>query len=450
METFNMKVLGVLLFLLMAGFGKCDQVTDGRLATFQKFVNGEVPIKEAVVYRELSKTNGTVFNREWWRFGYQNDTWFVQRLNQDGTNSSELTPIDSTVCGASLAEFWVVSDKTLYSAAKEVATGSLPDTFGSLDRSLMFEALSLGLPRELNGLGIANAHVKWDGSKFNTIVGSKRDKNGKVIATAPLKGHLKLGDNGLPASAEYPGVDQFSGGSVTYGFTPDTLGIPKSFTEKYPDMTVRCEFLSLSLGSNDLATANGYQPSFFADMKIKRGMYVYTNALGYEQRDGKSYPAFQPPAPKLGAPPPELHGTTWLNVASPITLKSLHGQVVLLDFWAAQCSPCVEAMPHTEALYDKFKEQGLVVIGVCVNWGSEKAARRIIKDRKISFPNMMDIDLAIADQQDGSTSRSYVLVDGSPTYALIDRAGNLVWKSTGGVSPTESQITDLLKAEPSK
>ena len=441
-----MKTLGLLLLFLMAGLGKCDQLTNARLVTFQKFVNGEVPIKEAVVYRQLSKTNGTVFNKEWWRFGYQNGTWFVQRLTTNGAVSSQPVPRDSTVCGASFAQFWIVTDKNLCTASKDVATGSVPDESAAFDRSLMFEALSLGVPREPNELSITDADVKWDGLEFNTTVGIKRDKNGKSTATAPVKGQLKLDDNGLPVSAEFPGVDQFPSGSVTYEFSPDTLGIPKSFTCRYLDGMDRCEFLSLALGSNDLTSAGGYQPSFFADMKIKRVVTSFTNALGYTQRDGKSYPAFQPPAPEFGAPPPELHGTSWLNADSPITLKSLHGKVVLLDFWSSQCPPCIEALPHMEALYNKFKDQGFVVIGVCVNWGTEKATRRIIKDRKISFPNMMDVDLAIADLQDGSTSRSYVLADGSPVYALIDRAGNLVWK---GISPAESQITDLLKSQPS-
>ena len=444
-----MKASAVLLLLLMAGFGKCRQMTDGPLVTFQKFVNGEVRIKEAVVYRQLSKTNGTVFNKEWWRFGYQNDTWFVQRLRPDATNSTKLVPKDSSICGASFAQFWVVSDKNLSMATKNVATGSGPDESAAFRRSLMFEALSLGVPRELDELNIADAAVKWEGLGFSTIVGSKRDENGKVIATAPVKGQLKLGDNGFPASVEFQGVDQFPGGTVTYEFTPDALGIPKSFTSRYSGSIDRCEFLSLSLGSNDLTNAGGYQPSLFANMQTKRGVYFYTNALGYEQRNGKSYPAFQPPAPELGAAPPELHGTSWLNAAGPITLKSLQGKVVLLDFWSTQCPACIEGMPHIEKLYDEFKDQGLVVIGVCMNWGSEKAARRFITDHKISFSNMMDVDLAIADQQDGSTGRSYVL-DAAPSYALIDREGKLAWKSTGSVSPTESQITDLLKSAPAR
>jgi thiol-disulfide isomerase/thioredoxin len=47
-----------------------------------------------------------------------------------------------------------------------------------------------------------------------------------------------------------------------------------------------------------------------------------------------------------------------------INLADLKGKVVLLDFWATWCPPCVEAIPHLEMLHQKYKEQGLVIIGL--------------------------------------------------------------------------------------
>jgi hypothetical protein len=90
------------LFITTVQIGRCDQANDAAPATFQKFVNGEVPVKEAIVYRELSDTiSGKVLNKEWWRFGYQNDSWFVQRLKPDTNDSSKLIPINSDIYGAS-------------------------------------------------------------------------------------------------------------------------------------------------------------------------------------------------------------------------------------------------------------------------------------------------------------------------------------------------------------
>lgn len=442
MSLKNIPIYLALLLVSTPNRGICGQPSDAMLVTFQKFVNGEVPIKEAVVYRQLSGTNGVVSNREWWRFGYQNDTWFVQRLIPDVANSAQLVPDGTSVCGSSLKQLWVVGDKTLSFAIKDAARGSRPEAFGRFYGGLMFTAISLGVPREMSDLKIADVPVEWKDLEFNTIVGSTRGQSGEVLATAPIKGQLEIGNNGLPSSAKFSGVGQFPNGAVTYTYSPDTVGIPKSFVVKFSDAIFRYEFLSLTLGSNDLAKTDGYVPSLFADLTRKRDVVFYTNDLGYIQIEGKSYPTFGPPAPKLGELAPKLQGTNWFDAPNPLTLDGLRGKVVLLDFWGINCPPCIEALPHSEALYDKFKNEGLMVIGICGGWGSEQRAARILKDRNITFPNMVDADLAIADGKYGGTAWSYVL-DDAPSYVLIDRSGNLVWKSEN--EPTESQIRELLE-----
>ena len=55
----------------------------------------------------------------------------------------------------------------------------------------------------------------------------------------------------------------------------------------------------------------------------------------------------------------------WIN-SPPLTLKSLKGKVVLLDFWAFDCAPCIEAMPHVRELYSRYESKGLVIVGVHV------------------------------------------------------------------------------------
>jgi len=58
--------------------------------------------------------------------------------------------LDSTVCGASFAQFWVVSDATLDLVGRDVVSGSVPDQFGSFYRSLMYGALTLGIPKYMS------------------------------------------------------------------------------------------------------------------------------------------------------------------------------------------------------------------------------------------------------------------------------------------------------------
>src|SRR6185295_15501793 len=66
----------------------------------------------------------------------------------------------------------------------------------------------------------------------------------------------------------------------------------------------------------------------------------------------------------VGQKAPEIKKSdVWINTA-PLTLASLKGKVVVIDFWAFDCPYCAEAMPHVLDLYDKYAKDGLVIIGV--------------------------------------------------------------------------------------
>jgi thiol-disulfide isomerase/thioredoxin len=448
MKAAEFQVIPALLAFSMWTFSVSGQEQNQKLVTFEQFVNGSVPIKEAVIVRELCKTNGAVLEKEAWRFGLQNETWYFQRLRPDSVNSSMPLPaVDTLVSGASTAELWIVDDQNLQIVAKNVASGSLPYRHSEMCYNYILSAISLGVPRKLDVMSPSESPVRWTGLQFDSAVVSKRDRNHKEIATSKLTGQVRLGTNGLPALVTYPQTGQYPAGAVNYEYAPDTVGIPNAFTAKYADEIFHYKFVSLVLGSNDLAQTKGYTPSLFADMTRKRRVYFYTNDLPYEQRDGKSYPSFHATRPMLGQPPPELHGTKWFNTQYPLSLGELHGKVVLLDFWSVQCPDCIESMPKLEAFYQQFQKGGLVVIGVCLDWGSAARANDLLQGHGVTYPNMMDSDYAIADEHCGLTSWSYVC-DAAPTYALVDKSGNLAWKSTESTAPTASQIENLLENKP--
>jgi peptide-methionine (R)-S-oxide reductase len=64
-----------------------------------------------------------------------------------------------------------------------------------------------------------------------------------------------------------------------------------------------------------------------------------------------------------GAFPGFTGGDEWIN-SSPLTTSALHGKVVLVDFWTFECSNCLNALPHVKALEAKYRDKGLVVVGV--------------------------------------------------------------------------------------
>lgn len=90
--------------------------------------------------------------------------------------------------------------------------------------------------------------------------------------------------------------------------------------------------------------------------------------------------------------------TTWIN-SGPLTLDSLRGKVVLIDFWTFQCYNCLNALPHVKALYEKYRKEGFVVIGVHTpELPQERVVenvRREVKRLGITYPVVVDNDYAI-------------------------------------------------------
>ena len=129
---------------------------------------------------------------------------------------------------------------------------------------------------------------------------------------------------------------------------------------------------------------------------------------------------------------PALDAREWFNAPAPISLADLRGKVVLLDFWGEWCGPCVEKLPLTETLHAKFKDRGLVVIGVHSAQSSANLAS-FLKQKEISFPIALDT---------GKTAGRYV-IEGWPTYFLVDKAGKIIWGPSHNL-PTEQQVEELI------
>src|SRR6202046_5472664 len=108
--------------------------------------------------------------------------------------------------------------------------------------------------------------------------------------------------------------------------------------------------------------------------------------------------AAEPVLPDEG-PIPDLSGAVgWIN-SPPLSSKSLRGQVVVIDFWTSSCINCLRALPYVEGWAAKYKDAGLVVIGVHTpEFAFEKERSNVekaVRDLKVNYPVAIDSDYAI-------------------------------------------------------
>jgi thiol-disulfide isomerase/thioredoxin len=138
----------------------------------------------------------------------------------------------------------------------------------------------------------------------------------------------------------------------------------------------------------------------------------------------------------MGHPAPELRDiAAWKN-GPPLKLADLRGKCVILEFWGYWCGPCVYRMPQTFKLYDEYAKQGLVVIGVHVDFSDAKIESVAKLDAKLSDTRKKlwegrDLPFPVAitrhvDDKIGALAASDYGIQMYPTMLLIDRRGNLV------------------------
>lgn len=148
------------------------------------------------------------------------------------------------------------------------------------------------------------------------------------------------------------------------------------------------------------------------------------------------------PALPVEGPAPSLDGAVeWLN-SPPLAREDLRGKVVLIDFWTYSCINCIRTLPYVRAWAEKYRDQGLVVIGVhAPEFAFEKKidnVRQAVAGFKIEYPVAIDNDYRIWRAFDNSYW---------PAHYLIDAKGQIRYHhfGEGDYRETEEAIQDLLR-----
>ncbi len=139
-----------------------------------------------------------------------------------------------------------------------------------------------------------------------------------------------------------------------------------------------------------------------------------------------------------GSRPPHVGATakdfTVQDTDHQVSLSQFRGQVVILNFWATWCPPCVEELPSMIDMQNRLRVRGVVVLGVSIDVDGD-AYHRFIKQRNVNFVTVRDPEQKIAGMYGTS---------GWPESYIIDRQGVLRRKIVGPINWDSPEVMQFL------
>jgi len=137
---------------------------------------------------------------------------------------------------------------------------------------------------------------------------------------------------------------------------------------------------------------------------------------------------------ELDGPAPDF--TLRSNQDKNIRLADLRGQVVMINFWATWCGPCLQEMPLLDELYKKYEAAGFTLLGVNVEDDSSKA-EGMLEQLGVSFPILFDVENIASELYE---------VDAMPSSVFVDRDGNFRHVHRGFRPGDEDGYNKVIKA----
>ena len=106
-----------------------------------------------------------------------------------------------------------------------------------------------------------------------------------------------------------------------------------------------------------------------------------------------------------------------------LSLEKYRGKIILLDFWATWCPPCIKEMPHLKQTYAKFKNQGFIIIGISVDRGLAPL-KTFISEENITWPQHFDNGGQISQMYNITHIPTTFLIDGKGIIQAVNLKGN--------------------------
>jgi len=146
-------------------------------------------------------------------------------------------------------------------------------------------------------------------------------------------------------------------------------------------------------------------------------------------RSDKGESASSPPVAPAGRPAPAWKNTQWLNADAPMSLESLRGRVVLLNFWVFTCYNCTNTVPALKVIDRQYRDRGLTLIGIHTPefppYGGEHDRNNVaaaLRKEGIRYANAQDNDRKTWDLYG---------IRYWPSYVLIDKRGQIRYEGYG-------------------
>ena len=158
----------------------------------------------------------------------------------------------------------------------------------------------------------------------------------------------------------------------------------------------------------------------------------------------------------IGQDAAPLHFEAWVN-GKPLTVADLQGKVVILDFWAVWCGPCIATFPHLREWQEKYGDKGLVIIGVTkyYNFHWDEAAKKAAKaDEDVSPEDEQAMLVKFAEShqlkhrfaiQETTELADFYGVKGIPQVVVIDQQNKVQLIRVGSGDENAKAVSDLLK-----
>lgn len=163
------------------------------------------------------------------------------------------------------------------------------------------------------------------------------------------------------------------------------------------------------------------------------------------------YSEHQPTGPQPGAGTPgllkpgnllEITGTTLDGTE--FDLSAWRGRIVLVDFWATWCPPCVAEIPNVKRVYEKYHDQGFEIVGVSLD-AQEAALRKFVKDKSLPWPQLFSANPELRGGNHPMVQR--YAVASIPRMILVDQQGRIVDDDLRG-GEVERALQRVLRGQP--